>query len=160
MRVIRPTDPAKFNGTVVVEWTNVTNGYDTPVWWLKPKAFYLREGYAYVEVSAQNAGLSNQPNGLRNWSPTRYGSLNVNAGGTLPTDVLSYDIFSQAAAAVRNVPAVLGGLQAQRVIASANRNPPAASACTRTASTRATASTTASSCRREARSSATTRPRR
>ena len=57
LRVIRPTDPAKFNGTVIVEWTNVTNGYDTPVWWLKPKAFYLREGYAYVEVSAQNAGL-------------------------------------------------------------------------------------------------------
>lgn len=117
MRVTRPTDPARFNGTVIVEWTNVTNGYDTPVWWLKPKAFYLREGYAHVEVSAQNAGLNNQPNGLRNWSPTRYGSLNVNAGGALPTDVLSYDIFSQAAAAIRNVPVVLGGLQVQRVIA-------------------------------------------
>ena len=32
LRVIRPTDPARFNGTVIVEWTNVTNGYDTPVW--------------------------------------------------------------------------------------------------------------------------------
>jgi hypothetical protein len=116
MRVIRPTDPAKFNGTVVVEWTNVTNGYDTPVWWLKPKAFYLREGYAYVEVSAQNAGLNNSPNGLRNWGPIRYGSLNVNGAGAQTGDVLSYDIFSQAAAAVRNVPAVLGGLRAQVVI--------------------------------------------
>lgn len=116
IRVIRPTDPAKFNGTVIVEWTNVTNGYDTPVWWLKPKAFYLREGYAHVEVSAQNAGLNNQPNGLRNWSPTRYSTLNVNAGGTLPNDVLSYDIFSQAAAAVRNVPIVMGGMAVQRVI--------------------------------------------
>lgn len=116
MRVIRPTDPAKFNGTVVVEWTNVTNGYDTPVWWLKPKAFYMREGYAYVEVSAQNAGLNNQPNGLRNWSPTRYGSLNVNGAGAQTGDVLSYDIFSQAAAAIRNVPVVLGGLQPQVLI--------------------------------------------
>ena len=116
LRVIRPTDPAKFNGTVIVEWTNVTNGYDTPVWWLKPKAFYLREGYAYVEVSAQNAGLNNTPNGLRNWSPTRYASLNVNGAGAQTGDVLSYDIFSQAAAAVRNVPAVLGGLKAQVVI--------------------------------------------
>ncbi len=116
MRVIRPTDPAKFNGNVVIEWTNVTNGYDTPVWWLKPKAFYLREGYAYVEVSAQNAGLNNSPNGLRLWSPTRYGSLNVNGGGAQGNDVLSYDIFSQAAAAVKNVPAVLGGLHAQVVI--------------------------------------------
>jgi hypothetical protein len=116
MRVIRPTDPTKFNGTVIVEWTNVTNGYDTPVWWLKPKAFYLREGYAYVEVSAQNAGLNNSPNGLRLWSPIRYASLNVNGNGTQTGDVLSYDIFSQAAAAVRNVPAVLGGLPAQVVI--------------------------------------------
>jgi len=116
LRVIRPTDPAKFNGTVIVEWTNVTNGFDTPVWWLKPKAFYLREGYAYVEVSAQNAGLNNTPNGLRNWSPTRYASLNVNGAGAQTGDVLSYDIFSQAAAAVRNVPAVLGGLKAQVVI--------------------------------------------
>ena len=116
MRVTRPTDPAKFNGTVVVEWTNVTNGYDTPVWWLKPKAFYLREGYAHVEVSAQNAGLNNSPNGLRNWSPTRYGSLDVNGGGTQTGDVLSYDIFSQAAAAIRNVPVVLGGLRPQVLI--------------------------------------------
>jgi len=116
MRVTRPTDPAKFNGTVVVEWTNVTNGYDTPVWWLKPKAFYLREGYAHVEVSAQNAGLNNSPNGLRNWSPTRYGSLDVTGGGTQTGDVLSYDIFSQAAAAIRNVPVVLGGLRAQVLI--------------------------------------------
>jgi hypothetical protein len=116
MRVTRPTDPAKFNGTVVVEWTNVTNGYDTPVWWLKPKAFYLREGYAHVEVSAQNAGLNNSPNGLRNWSPTRYGSLDVTGGGTQTGDVLSYDVFSQAAAAIRNVPVVLGGLRAQVLI--------------------------------------------
>jgi len=116
MRVTRPTDPAKFNGTVVVEWTNVTNGYDTPVWWLKPKAFYLREGYAHVEVSAQNAGLNNSPNGLRNWSPTRYGSLDVTGGGTQTGDVLSYDVFSQAAAAIRNVPVVLGGLRPQVLI--------------------------------------------
>ena len=80
------------------------------------KEFYLREGYAWVEVSAQNAGLNNMPNGLRNWSPTRYGSLNVTAGGTRPNDVLSYDIFSQAAAAVRNVPVVMGGLPVQLVV--------------------------------------------
>jgi hypothetical protein len=117
MRVIRPTDPAKFNGTVVVEWTNVTNGYDTPVWWLKPKAFYLREGYAYVEVSAQNAGLNNQPQRPPQLEPDalRHAQRECRRHA-LPTDVLSYDIFSQAAAAVRNVPVVLGGLQVQRVI--------------------------------------------
>lgn len=114
--VRRPASAAKFNGVVIVEWSNVTNGYDTDVLWLYEKEFYLREGYAWVGVSAQNAGLNNSPNGIRLWSPTRYGSLDVTAGGTRPNDVLSYDIFSQAAAAVRNVPAVLGGLPIQTVI--------------------------------------------
>src|SRR5947207_11246343 len=104
--VRRPIDAARFNGVVVVEWLNVTNGYDTDVHWLYQKEFFLRAGHAWVGVSAQNAGLSNQPNGLKNWSPTRYGTLNVNANGTLTGDVLSYDIYSQAAQAIRSVPAV------------------------------------------------------
>jgi len=117
MLVRRPIDPARFNGVVVVEWLNVTNGYDTDVHWLYQKEFFLRAGYAWVGVSAQNAGLSNLPNGLKNWSPARYGTLNVNAGGTLTGDVLSYDIFSQAAQAIRSVPAVMGNLPVQMVLA-------------------------------------------
>ena len=115
--VRRPIDAARFNGVVVVEWLNVTNGYDTDVHWLYQKEFFLRAGYAWVGVSAQNAGLSNQPNGLKNWSPARYGTLNVNANGTLTGDVLSYDIYSQAAQAIRSVPAVMGGLPVQMLIA-------------------------------------------
>ena len=114
--VRRPATAAKFNGVVIVEWSNVTNGYDTDVLWLYEKEFYLREGYAWVGVSAQDAGLNNSPNGIRRWSPTRYGSLDVTAGGTRTNDVLSYDIFSQAATAVRNVPAVMGGLPVQVVV--------------------------------------------
>jgi alpha/beta hydrolase family protein len=114
--VRRPATAARFNGVVIVEWSNVTNGYDTDVLWLYEKEFYLREGYAWVGVSAQNAGLNSSPNGIRLWSPARYGSLDVTAGGTRPNDVLSYDIFSQAATAVRNVPAVMGGLPVQLVI--------------------------------------------
>jgi hypothetical protein len=115
--VRRPIDAARFNGVVVVEWLNVTNGYDTDVHWLYQKEFFLRAGYAWVGVSAQNAGLSNQPNGLKNWSPARYGTLNVNANGTLTGDVLSYDIYSQAAQAIRSVPPVMGGLPVQMLIA-------------------------------------------
>src|SRR5438067_2642093 len=115
--VRRPIDAARFNGVVVVEWLNVTNGYDTDVHWLYQKEFFLRAGYAWVGVSAQNAGLSNQPNGLKNWSPTRYGTLNVNANGTLTGDVLSYDIYSQAAQAIRRLPVVMGGLPVQMLIA-------------------------------------------
>jgi hypothetical protein len=81
------------------------------------KEFILRAGYAWVGVSAQNAGLSNQPNGIKNWSPARYGTLNVNANGTLTGDVLSYDIYSQAAQAIKSVPEVVGGLPVQMVIA-------------------------------------------
>ena len=117
MLVRRPAESTRFNGVVVVEWLNVTNGYDTDVHWLYQKEFFLRDGYAWVGVSAQNAGLSNQPNGIKNWSPARYGTLNVNANGTLTGDVLSYDIYSQAAQAIRSVPAVMGGLPVRMVIA-------------------------------------------
>jgi len=115
--VRRPSDAPRFNGVVVVEWLNVTNGFDTDVHWLYQKEFFLRAGYAWVGVSAQNAGLSNSPNGLKRWSPARYGTLNVNANGTLTGDVLSYDIYSQAAQAIRSVPAVMGGLPVQMVLA-------------------------------------------
>src|SRR5262245_61390013 len=48
-----PTDPAKFNGTVVFEWLNITTGGDQdPVWSLTYEEL-LREGFAYVGVSPQ-----------------------------------------------------------------------------------------------------------
>ncbi len=115
--VRRPARQARFNGTVVVEWFNVTNGYDTDVLWLYQKEFLIREGYAWVGVSAQNVGVSRPPNGLKIWSPARYGTLDVDGSGQVAGDALSYDIYSQAAAAVRGVPAVLGGLRLGHVIA-------------------------------------------
>ena len=33
MVVLRPADPAKFNGTVIVEWLNVSGGLDAPADW-------------------------------------------------------------------------------------------------------------------------------
>jgi hypothetical protein len=115
--VRRPAQASRFNGVVLVEWSNVTNGYDTDVLWLYQKEFLIREGYAWVGVSAQNAGVSRPPNGLKVWSPARYATLNVDGAGKVPGDALGYDIFSQAAAAVRRVPAVLGGLHAAQIIA-------------------------------------------
>jgi hypothetical protein len=115
--VRRPQDPKDFNGTVVVEWMNVTSGYDVEALWFRLHEFLIRDGYAWVGVSAQNNGLSGVPNGLKNWSPTRYGSLDVTDGGTITSDRLSYDIFAQGMQAVRRVPSVLGGLDVQRTIA-------------------------------------------
>jgi hypothetical protein len=34
--VRRPVDPKKFNGTVIVEWVNVTSGYNNDALW-KPR---------------------------------------------------------------------------------------------------------------------------
>jgi hypothetical protein len=115
--VRRPARQSRFNGVVIVEWFNVTNGYDTDVLWLYEKAFFIREGYAWVGVSAQNVGVAGSPNGLKTWSPNRYGTLDVTAGGTVGGDALAYDIYSQAAVAIRDVPAVLGGLKATHLIA-------------------------------------------
>ena len=114
--VRRPVDPAKFNGTVIVEWFNVTNGWDLDVFWQEQMAYYIREGYVWVGVTAQNASVTNATTGLKVWSPTRYGTMNLNNSGTVGNDQLGYDIFSQAAQAVRKVPIVLGGLTPQTVI--------------------------------------------
>jgi len=115
--VRRPSTRSRFNGVVVVEWFNVTNGYDTDVLWLYQKEFLIREGYAWVGVSAQSVGVSRPPNGLKIWSPKRYGSLDVDGAGKVISDALGYDIYSQAAAAVRHVPQILGGLTPRLVIA-------------------------------------------
>ena len=117
MVVRRPTDPAKFNGTVVVEWFNVTDNFDGEYFWVQAKDELLRAGYAYIGVSAQNNGIANPNLGLKWFSSTRYGSLDVTAGGTVAQDKLSYDIFSQTAKAARAVPAVLDGLPVKNVIA-------------------------------------------
>ena len=115
--VRRPKHERDFNGTVVVEWTNVTSGYDVEALWFRTHEFLMRSGYAWVGVSAQNAGISALPNGLKTWSPARYGALDVTQGGTITGDSLSYDIFSQAIQAARNAPAVVDGLRVKRVIA-------------------------------------------
>ena len=118
--VYRPTDPSKFNGTVVVEWLNVSGGLDAAADWLMGHVELIRGGYAWVGVSAQYVGveggdsllgLSLQP--LKTTDPARYGSL------VHPGDSFSYDIFSQAAQAVRQPTTInpLAGLKVEAVLA-------------------------------------------
>jgi hypothetical protein len=116
--VRRPTDPAKFNGIVVVEWLNVTDNFDGEYYWVQSKDYLLRAGYAYIGLSAQNTGITNANpiGGLRKFSPTRYGSLDVTNGGAVSGDQLSYDIFSQTAKAAYAVPEVMGGLKVKHAI--------------------------------------------
>jgi hypothetical protein len=89
--VRRPTSNLRFNGTALVEWQNVTAGYDLDALWNADAI--TRAGYAWVGVSAQRVGVEQ----LRGWSPTRYGTLDVTGGGRFTADELSYDIFAQAA---------------------------------------------------------------
>lgn len=115
--VRRPAAPERFNGTVLVEWLNVTAGYNLDGSWQKSREYLTREGYAWVGVSAQRDGVQKPPHGLTTWSPKRYGSLDVTDGGKVPDGSLSYDIFSQAGRALRSDPKVLGGLKPSMVLA-------------------------------------------
>ncbi len=96
--VVRPADPVRFNGTVVVNWNNVSGGesFEPP----KSAARYVDDGFVLVGVSAQRVGVegSGAPPGtgfqmaaLKMDDPERYGSL------AHPGDDYSYDIFTQAA---------------------------------------------------------------
>lgn len=105
--VYRPTDPKRFNGSVIVEWLNVSGGVDAGPDWVMTHTDLVREGFAWVGVSAQAAGI----NASKTTDPVRYASI------VHPGDSYSYDIFSQAGRAVRNSTKVLGGLHAKTVLA-------------------------------------------
>jgi len=119
--VRRPRSASDFNGTVIIEWLNVTGGTDKDIDWWQSGHHLVANGYAFIGVSAQAVGIVS----LREWSPGRYGTLDVTHNGMVENDALSYDIFSAVAKGVRRVgdsaPAgevdILGGLRAERVIA-------------------------------------------
>lgn len=113
--VYRPADPARFNGTVILTWNNVTAGHDL----FSADSLQLFEsGTALVCLTTQKVGIEGLPplhQGLAQWDAERYGSL------TIPSDDYSYDIFTQAALAVgpqrSGVTDPMGGLQVERVVA-------------------------------------------
>ena len=121
--IARPGDAADFNGTVVVEWLNVSGGLDAgPERTLAAEELH-RRGYAWVGVSAQHIGIEGGPvavsteagagiagRGLRALDPARYESLRP------PGEAFSYDIYTQVARAIR-AGDVLGDLTPDRVLA-------------------------------------------
>ena len=111
--VRRPTDAKRFNGVVVVEWLNVTAQAEGAADFMQMQEEIVREGYAWVGVGAQAVGVNAPRTGLKAWDADRYASLSH------PGDAFSYDIFSQAARAVRQPRggAPLGALGIQKVLA-------------------------------------------
>lgn len=116
--VYRPSNPADFNGNVLVEWLNVTAGFETPPSWGTGQLEMRRGGSAWVGVSAQLVGIEGADRGLlplhlKAVNPARYGTL------AHPGDSFSYDIFSQVAQALRSPVGInpLEGLEVNNLIA-------------------------------------------
>ena len=117
--VYRPIDPAAFNGNVLVEWLNVTAGFETPPSWGTGQLEMRRGGSVWVGVSAQQVGKEGSDRGLplplylKAVDPARYGTL------VHPGDSFSYDMFSQVAQALRNPDGIapLDGLDVKHLIA-------------------------------------------
>jgi len=122
--VRRPAHPNAFNGTVIVEWLNVSGGIDADPEWASLYEEILRRGYAWVGVSAQMIGVMGGPvavsvpgtgtdvvgKGLKAIDPARYSSLEH------PGDAFSFDIYSQVARAIGSGGA-MGGLRPLRLLA-------------------------------------------
>lgn len=127
--VRRPADAAGSNGTVLVEWLNVSGGVDANPDYSYLEEEILRQGYTYVGVSVQSIGIEGGPvavavaadnemvgavagKGLKAIDPERYGDLEH------PGDQFSYDLYTQVARALRaDDGTLLGDLSADRVIA-------------------------------------------
>jgi hypothetical protein len=122
--VRRPSDPAAFSGTVVVEWNNVSGGVDANPDYASLEEELTRRGHVWVGVSAQLIGVEGGPvlvsapgaeefagKGLKGIDPARYGSLEH------PGDGFSFDIFTQVARTLRRGGPALGGVQPERLLA-------------------------------------------
>jgi hypothetical protein len=125
--VRRPRQAADFNGTVVVEWLNVSGGLDASPDFSYMRSEIVRRGYAWVGVSAQMIGIeggavavrvpqaeaAGAGTGIKHIDPVRYGTLSH------PGDAFSYDIYTQVARALRTPNGVdaMGPLRPRRVLA-------------------------------------------
>ncbi|MBV6508683.1 MAG: hypothetical protein JJLCMIEE_01748 [Acidimicrobiales bacterium] len=121
--VRKPSNPEDFNGTVLVEWLNVSAGMDADPDFGFAHDMLLDNGYAYVGVSAQEVGVEGggfqipipgfETVSLKEWDPERYATLDH------PGDDYAYDIYSQTAQALRRPEGAdpLEGFDVETVIA-------------------------------------------
>ena len=99
----------------------MTGGPDKDIDWWQSGSHFIRNGYAYVVVSAQQMGIDT----MKAWSAQRYDSLDVTHDGMATQDELSYDIFSAVGKAINRVGEstaagevdILAGLKAEQIIA-------------------------------------------
>lgn len=89
--VRRPKDPARFNGIVLVEWLNTSLGFDVDGGWIMARDEIVREGYAWVGISAETASVRS----LKKANPLRY------ANAVVSDSDYAFDIYDHAAVAIR-----------------------------------------------------------
>ena len=116
--VLRPADHTRFNGTVLVEWLNVSAGIDAPAVWMMAHREIVREGFTCVAVSAQRIGVEGGASvldmldmSLKTLDPVRYASLSH------PGDAFAYDMFTQIGRLVRGSNDLLGTFTPELVVA-------------------------------------------
>ena len=113
--VRRPLDLSRCNGTVVVEWNNVTSGHDIAE--AGEGHVMFEEGLVWIGISAQRVGvhgMGDGPQGLVQWDPERYGTLHI------ADDALSYGVFTEVARALAGPGRAAGpleGLEVQKLLA-------------------------------------------
>lgn len=106
--------PDRFSGTVVVEWMQELFGTERDIFFRWNAEMLLRAGIAWIGVSLHHEGVDGPaPNSLVNWDPQRYGSL------TIPDSSLGYDILSQAARCLHDLPG-LGEGKVKTLLAAGN----------------------------------------
>jgi hypothetical protein len=99
--VRRPINPAKSAGVAVVDWQNVTAGHDIDTEWGTSADYFVSHGWTWIGASVQFVGVNGALSGptagagLKEWSPNRYGSLDLTDGGTITNDSQSFDVYTQ-----------------------------------------------------------------
>lgn len=109
----RPADADRFNGTVLLDWVNVTAQFENAVHTLNAHEFLVREGYAFAHVSVQAAGVCCSPLTPMVWDPLRYESLDH------PGDDYAFNMLAQVARALRTPVEVdaMAGMKVERILA-------------------------------------------
>ena len=116
--VYTPKDKNTFNGTVYIEWQNVSGLVEAAPDWVHGHIEVARQGAAYILASVQSIGITTLKSENPFWvpdvpfpvsDPERYASLNH------PGDIYSYDIFSQIGQAAMDGNLTSGSVP-QRVI--------------------------------------------
>lgn len=120
--VRRPNDAEDFDGTVVVEWLNVSSGSDAAPDYTYAAEEIVRAGHAWVGVSAQHIGIEggavavpiaanpSAGQGIKAQGPERYGAL------AHPGDAYAYDMFTQIGRGLRDG-GPMDGLDVERLLA-------------------------------------------